>query len=66
MDPLKPSAALLSKLGSIVVHVDEIARPGGHKFDADAIAMLTRDPEVMAWREAMDKLALLPVMRGKS
>ena len=62
-DPMKPSAALLVKLGSIAVHADEALSPAGHEFDKIALEQLLRDPDVMAWREAMTKLAMLPVMR---
>lgn len=61
--PLKPSMSLLSKLGSIAVHVEEIASAGGHKFDADAIASLLKDPEVVHWLDGMRHMALLPVKR---
>ena len=61
--PLKPSISLLSKLGSIAVHVDEAASPNGHRLDASAIAALLRDPEVTQWLDAMRHMALLPVKR---
>ena len=60
---LTPSISLLSKLGSIAVHVEEIAGGGGHKFDADAIASLMKDPEVEQWMVGMRSMALLPVKR---
>lgn len=60
-DPLKPSAALLCKLGSIVVHADEYLSPGGHAFDERAIAALLADVEVRRWVNAMG--ALLPQKR---
>lgn len=63
-DPLKPSIALLSKLGSIVVHVEEIAGGSGHRFDADAIASLMTDPEVQLWLDGMRWMALLPEKRS--
>lgn len=63
-DPLKGvSATLLMKLGSIMVHAEEALGPGGHAHDLAALRALLSDPEVVAWREAMDALALLPVKR---
>lgn len=61
--PLSPAIPLLVKLGSIAVHVEELLSPDGHSFDRVALEELLRDPEVVAWREAMDAMALLPVKR---
>lgn len=61
--PLKPSAALLSKVGSILVHVEEATSAKGHAFDWHVVEALLTDPEVRAWLEGMRKLALLPVKR---
>lgn len=61
--PLQPGVPLLVKLGSIAVHVEELLSPDGHNFDRVALAELLRDPEVVAWRESMDAMALLPVKR---
>ena len=63
-DPLKPGPALLVKLGSIAVHVDEMLSPGGHTFDRHALGTLLRDAEVIEWRKQMDAMAMLPVMRN--
>lgn len=62
-DPLKPSASLLVKLGSIAVHVEELLSPSGHKVDKAALDTLLRDAEVIEWRKSMDAMALLPVKR---
>jgi len=62
-DPLAPAASLLIKLGSIAVHADEYLSPGGHPLDKVALDGLLRDPEVVAWRKAMDAMAFLPVKR---
>lgn len=62
-DPLKPSAGLLCKLGSIAVHVEEMLSLKGHAFDRSAIESLLEDSEVKEWQKAMDKLALLPRRR---
>lgn len=48
-NPLKPSLALLAKLGSIVAHVAEAMGAGGHSFDVVAIKALLLDPEIKAW-----------------
>jgi hypothetical protein len=61
--PLEPSSRLLCKLGSIIVHAEELASPDGHLFDKVALEQLLADPEVIAWREAMTSLALLPQKR---
>lgn len=63
MDPLKPSPALLSKLGSIVVHADELLSPTGHHFDRAAMQTCLQDAEVVAWLAAMQQMALVPVKR---
>jgi hypothetical protein len=62
-DPLKPSASLLVKLGSMIVHYEEMTSPGGHAFDKHAINTLAADVEVNEWFAAMNKLAMLPVKR---
>lgn len=62
-DPLKPSASLLVKLGSIAVHAEELTSPGGHAFDKTALDMLLQDPEIAAWRKQMDAMAFLPKKR---
>lgn len=62
-DALEPSPALLSRLGSIIVHAEELLSPGGHPVDREAMAALLADPEVAKWLEAMDAMALLPVKR---
>lgn len=64
MDPLTPSPALLSKLGSIMVHAEEMLSPDGHSFDRTALESATNDPEVVAWREQMDAMGLIPVKRS--
>lgn len=62
-DPLKPSPALLVKLGSIMVHAEESTGRRGHPADAYALRSLLDDTEVKEWRRQMDELGLLPVMR---
>lgn len=64
VDPLKPDAGLLCKLGSIAVHVDEAVSADGHPFDIIALRTLIGDPAVKEWLEGMDRMALLPVKRS--
>jgi hypothetical protein len=63
MDPLKPSLALLIKLGSMVVHYEEMLSRKGHEFDKHALDTLTRDEEVVEWFATMNKMAMLPLKR---
>lgn len=65
-DPLQPSSSLLVKLGSIVVHAEELTSPDGHEFDVAALQGLYQDPEVKEWLEQMDKMALLPKKRNNN
>lgn len=62
-DPLKLSATLLIKIGSAIVHIEELLSPDGHQFDRAALDACLNDPEVMAWIKAMDKMAFLPQKR---
>lgn len=62
--PLTPSVALLAKIGSIIVHVEEGTEAGGHEYDWTAARMLLQDPEVVAWLSGMRALAFLPVKRS--
>lgn len=62
-DPLKPTPALLSKLGSMIIHLEEAMSPSGHVFDINALDSLRGDPEIIEWFKAMDGMAMLPVKR---
>lgn len=62
-DPLKPSITLLSKLGSIAVHLDEVLSSDGHYFDKVSLEVLQSDPEVKEWITQMNEMALLPLKR---
>lgn len=62
-DPLKPTASLLVKIGSIMVHAEEFLSPKGHAFDKAALDGLLNDPEVVSWRKQMDAMAPLPLKR---
>ncbi len=63
-DPLQPAVTLLVKLGSIAVHADEPASPGGHAFGHTALQGLAQDAEAAAWLKQMDKLAFRLKRRG--
>lgn len=65
-DPLTPSPALLCKLGSIIIHADELTSTDGHAFDKIALQQLIADPEVWEWIVAMDQMAMLPKKRRSS
>lgn len=61
---LKPSPALLVKLGSIIVHFDEATSPGGRlDFDLVTARQLLADPEVKEWIDKMNEAAMLPLKR---
>ena len=65
-DPLKPSLSLLSKLGSIAVHAQEMFSEAGRNFDAydfdrQAILGLLTDAELQQWIKEMG--VYLPVKR---
>lgn len=60
---LNPAMSLLTKLGSIVVHTEEMLSSDEHAFDRSATLSLIEDPEVREWLTSMDSLALLPVRR---
>ncbi len=62
-DPLKPTIALLAKLGSIIVHVEEAASSDAHAFDFGAFHTLRADHDVQEWVEGMQRLALVPAKR---
>ena len=63
-DALKPSMALLCKLGSIVIHAEEGLSSKGHHFDITELKTRVGDPEVRDWLRAMDDLALIPKRRS--
>ncbi len=62
-DPLKPSTGLLIKLGSVIVHQEEMMSKKGHHFDKAALNTVRNDPEVVEWLDAMTKMSFLPVKR---
>lgn len=62
-NPLKPTVSTLVKLGSIIVHLEEVLSPKGHSFDRYALQTLWDDPEVKEWIAQMNAMAMLPVKR---
>ena len=62
-DVLNPKPALLCKLGSIIVHADEMLSPDGHAFDKEALRSLLSDAEVAEWIAGMGAMALVPLKR---
>lgn len=61
---LTPDTATLCKLGSIVIHTEELLSPHGHHFDKAALDQLMHDEDVVRWLKGMRKLALLPEKRN--
>ena len=62
-DPMTPSAALLVKLGSAVVHAAEAKSADGHEYDWIAFDGLLADRDVQEWLREMTIQGFLPVMR---
>lgn len=62
-DMLKPSPALLAKLGSALVHAQEYLSDDGHDFDRVALHSALADSEVKDWLTQMDKAAMIPKRR---
>lgn len=62
-----PSLSLLIKLGSIIVHADELTQNEGrdaHEFDVTVIRQLLADPDVTEWITEQTKAGFLPVKRS--
>lgn len=57
--------SLLTKLGSLAVHCEELLSKDGHEFDKAAIESILTDKEVRAFLKNMSEMALLPVKRRK-
>lgn len=62
-DPLKPSLALLVKLGSALVHAEEFMSPKGHPLDKTAFDDLMNNAEVKTWLSDLSAKGYLPVKR---
>ena len=63
IDTFAPPIALLVKLGSVIVHVDEYTGGKGHPHDLEAIKSLLGDRDVQAWLASMDAKGFLPIRR---
>lgn len=61
---ISPEPVLLAKLGSIVVHCQEMLSDDGHAFDRVALTGLLDDHDVKDWLAAMDEVSLLPKKRN--
>ncbi len=57
-DPLKPSATLLIKIGSAMIHAEEMIETKfkNAEFDIPAFKTVAEDPETIAWIKAMGPL----------
>lgn len=62
-DPLKPSVALLVKLGSVIIHQEEKASAKGHYMDQFALDTVRNDPDVVQWIGQMQARGFLPLKR---
>jgi len=60
---LQPEPSVLAKLGSLLVHFEEMMGNDGHHFDKIALQSLIDDAEVQEWLESMRAMAMLPVKR---
>lgn len=54
---------LLVKVGSIIIHIQEMLSPTGHAFDAQVLKQMVYENDVVEWLIKMDALALLPKKR---
>lgn len=57
------SMSLAVKLGSVVVHADELTSPQGHRFDSSTLRSLVEDSEIQEWLDSFSS-GLLPAKRG--
>lgn len=64
-DALKPGTALIAKVGSILVHLEEARSKDGHHYDWAALDALMVDPEVQEWLDGLRKLTLVPRKRNE-
>lgn len=62
-DFLNVEPSTLAKIGSALVHAEELLSPGGHEFDLEAFRRLMEDKEVVAWLDSGRAMAMLPVKR---
>lgn len=60
-DPLTPDLSTLCKLGSIIVHVEEMLSSKGHAFDRIALQSTLNDPDIQTWIKKVG--VYLPVKR---
>jgi len=63
-DAMKPSQALLARLASIIVHLEEFIETG-HPMDRDTAQSLRKSRAVKEWMMDMQRLGLTPVKRDR-
>lgn len=63
MKALIPTTTLLTKLGSAIVHAEEMIGKDAHDFDIETFLSLVDDSEVKAWMEEMDDAAPKEAMK---
>jgi hypothetical protein len=51
------------KLGSIIIHIQEMLSGKGHEFDNIVILQLMNDSELLNWLNALETEGLLPLKR---
>lgn len=59
----KPTEAVAIRMASALIHADEFMSPHGHEFDLEAFRRVFDDPDVSAYLQELDALALLPLRR---
>lgn len=64
-DALKPGPALVAKVGSILVHMEEARSNEGHHYDWAALDSLMADPEVQEWLTGLRALSMVPRKRNE-
>ena len=64
-NPMYPTATLLAKLGSAIVHAEEFLSADGQAVDQTAFQTILEDPTVQEWLEQMAGYALVPLRRNK-
>lgn len=64
VDPMRPSPSLLIKIGSAMIHAEELieTKMKHAAFDIPAFETVSKDPEVVEWKKAMG--AFLPRKRS--
>ncbi len=61
---IQPSVDVAIKVASALVHAQEYTSADGHPLDKNAFDSLMGDPEVRAWMQRINGMALLPRKRS--